>query len=68
MEDYALKKSIEHNCNYHIIIMNHVNGMFNEQMGSTYEFVTDSYFEKERPHAIQIIDTDSLKFAKENNL
>jgi len=60
LEKVALQKAKEHNCNYNIIIMNHVNGLYDAEAGSTYEMVTDSYFEKERPYAIKLTDTNAL--------
>lgn len=57
----ALKKAKEHNCNYNIIISNpNKEGEFDILNGSTYEFVADSYFEKERPNIKRIITTDDL--------
>lgn len=55
----ALHYAKEHNCNYNIILMNpDKNGQF--CMGSTYECVTDSYFEKERPNVILLEKTNDL--------
>lgn len=49
----------EHGVNYNIIIHNpDENGEF--QDGSTYEFVADSYFEKERPNVKLLHKTDDL--------
>jgi len=60
-KDYEAIKSVaqyvakEHNCNYHLIIFNPTEeGEFGD--GSTYEFVTDSYFEKERPN-VKLLET-----------
>lgn len=55
----ALENAKKHNCNYSIIINNPVDGEYNEASGSTYEFVTDSYFEKER-NCIVIGTTDLI--------
>lgn len=55
----ALHKAKEHGCNYNIILMNPDNGMFKEG-SSTYEFVRDSYFEKERTNCILLHKTDDL--------
>lgn len=51
-----------HKCNYNVIILNpDSDGKYNREAGSTYEFVRDSYFEKDRPNAILIYKTDSQK-------
>jgi hypothetical protein len=54
----ACRQGMEHNRNYNIIIMNHVDGKFGN--GSTYETVADSYFNKERPNAVLLFRTDDL--------
>ncbi len=47
----AIHYAKEHNSNYTVILMNpDSNGNFSLDSGSTYEFVADSYFEKERPN------------------
>jgi hypothetical protein len=49
----AVHYAKEHNCKYNIILHNpNENGQFGED--STYEFVTDSYFNKERPNDILV--------------
>ncbi len=53
--EYAKK----HNCNYNIIIHN-PDEFGNFTQGSTYEFVVDSYFEKERPNVKLLFKTDDL--------
>lgn len=58
IESVALHYAKEHKCNYTIILMNPVNGEFGE--GSTYEFVADSYFEKDRPNCIILKKTDDI--------
>ena len=63
----ALSYAKEHNVNYNIIMMNHVDGKFSHSAGSTYEFVRDSYFEKERPFAVILHRTDDL-IAEEQKL
>lgn len=61
MTEVAVHIAKEHNCNYNVILMNpDENGEFSENNGSTYEMVTDSYFEKERPNAKLIYKTDDL--------
>ena len=53
----ALHYAKEHKCNYNVILLNP------EEDGSagprsTYEFVADSYFEKDRPNVILLFKTD----------
>lgn len=48
----------EYNCNYNIILKNPVDGELGD--GSTYEYVTDSYFEKERPNVLLLTTTMRL--------
>lgn len=60
MKMTAVHLAKKHNCNYNIIIMNHEDGAFNENGGSTYEMVRDSYFETERPNVVKLHDTDEL--------
>lgn len=60
MKKVAIAKSKEHNCNYNIILRNPIDGQFDASMGSTYEMVMDSYFEKERPNVIVLFKTDDL--------
>ena len=56
----------DHNCNYTIILKNpDENGEFSMDKGSTYEFVADSYFNKERPNCKIIAKTDDLLEVKE---
>lgn len=59
MTDVALHNAKEHGCNYNVIIHNHVDGDFHPER-STYECVTDSYFEKERPNVRLVYTTDDL--------
>lgn len=56
--EIAIHKAKEHGCNYNIILSNPIDGEFGD--GSTYEFVADSYFNKERPNAILLAKTDDL--------
>lgn len=57
----ALEYAKNHSCNYNIIISNpDKEGNFSEASGSTYEFVADSYFEKDRPNAKLLHKTDDL--------
>lgn len=57
----ALHYAKGNNCNYNVILMNpDESGKFHISNGSTYEFVTDSYFEKERPNVILLHRTDDL--------
>lgn len=60
MKAIAVLQAIEHRCNYNLIIHNHVNGNFDEDR-STYEVVADSWFEKDRPHAIILYTTDDMR-------
>lgn len=60
-KDYEAIKAVaeyyakEHNCKYHLIISNPTKeGEFGDN--STYEFVVDSYFEKERPN-VKLLET-----------
>ena len=57
IKDVALHYAKEHNDNYNVIISNPINGEFGD--GSTYEFVTDSYFEKER-NCVILMKTDDV--------
>lgn len=59
IKSVALLSAVEHKCNYNIIISHAVNGEFDPDV-STYEFVRDSYFEKERPNDIILHRTDDL--------
>jgi hypothetical protein len=57
----------EHNCNYNIILMNgDENG--NPTSYSTYEYVADSYFNKERSNALLLYKTDDLLKDENNNV
>jgi len=57
----AVVAAQEHECNYNIILMNpDPEGNFNLNYGSTYEYVRDSYFEKERTNVKLIVTTDSI--------
>jgi hypothetical protein len=57
----AISYANEHDCNYNIILMNpNDTGEFDSEVGSTYEIVVDSYFEKPRPHAKLLFKTDDL--------
>lgn len=48
-----------HNMVYVVVIMNpNEAGEFEEQAGSTYEFVAESYFEKPRPNVKVLLRTD----------
>lgn len=59
IKSVALHYAKEHNCNYNIILKNpNGDGSFGEH--STYEFVTDSYFNKERPNVILLERTDNM--------
>ena len=61
----SIHNAKEHGCNYNIILVNgDENGEFSEERGSTYESVTDSFFNKERPNVKLIARTDDL-IAKE---
>lgn len=66
--DVALQAAKDHNCNYNIILAN-PNEEGNFAPGSTYEFVTDSYFEKPRPHVKLLYKTDDFlqEETKQNN-
>jgi len=56
----ALHYAKEHKCNYNIIILNpNDKGEF-DPITSTYELVTDSYFDKLRENAIILFRTDEL--------
>lgn len=60
--DYAKKDGY----NYNIILHNPNNkGEFDLSVGSTYEFVMDSYFNKPRPNVILICKTKDLLQAEE---
>lgn len=60
MTQVALHNAKDHRCNYNVILMNpDENGEFNMDY-STYEFVADSYFEKERPNAKLLFTTGEL--------
>lgn len=51
----------QHDCNYNVILCNPDDeGKFNRSAGSTYEFVRDSYFDKDRPNVILLHKTDDL--------
>ena len=63
LKAYALAQAQIHGCNYTIIIHNPVNGQYNKEQGSTYEFVRDSYFEKERD-CVKLITTDEMRKGK----
>ena len=54
----ALHHAKEHDCNYNVIISNPIDGEFGD--GSTYEYVADSYFKKERD-CILVMKTDDEK-------
>lgn len=61
IKNVAIHYAKEHNCNYNIILMNpNANGEFDLSSGSTYEYVTDSYFNKPRPNVIRLYTTDNL--------
>lgn len=56
----ALHYAKEHKCNYNIILRNpNENGEFDPAF-STYEFVLDSYFDKERDNVILMAKTDDI--------
>jgi hypothetical protein len=60
----ALSYAKRDNCNYTILILNpNEKGEFDIASGSTYEFVRDSYFEKERTNIKILYTTDQLKAA-----
>lgn len=57
-----------HNCNYNIVIMNpDPEGNFNEEYGSTYEFVGDSFFEEDDQNVILLHKTNDLMNIKEED-
>ncbi len=57
----AIHYAKQSNCNYTVILMNpDENGNFSLDSGSTYEFVTDSYFERERPCVKVLFSTKEL--------
>lgn len=57
----AVELAKEHRCNYNISLVNpNENGEFSMDAGSTYEFLADSYFEKDRPRVKIIHKTDDL--------
>jgi len=58
VREIAILKAKEHGCNYTIILCNPVDSELGE--GSTYEFVADSYFDKDRPNCIKLDTTDIL--------
>jgi hypothetical protein len=61
MTEISLQKAREHNCNYNVILYNpDENGEFSLENGSTYEMVTDSYFEKPRPNVKLITTTGEI--------
>ena len=55
----ALHYAKEHNVNYNITIHNAINDQFDPKE-STYEFVADSYFEKDRPNCVIVDTTDDI--------
>jgi hypothetical protein len=56
----ALSASIKHECNYNIILINpSENGEYTEGV-SSYGFVTDSFFDTERPDVLLLSKTDDL--------
>jgi hypothetical protein len=57
MTEVAMYKAKEHNCNYNVIISNHVDGDFVPGR-STYEMVADSFFNRERPNVVLLFKTD----------
>lgn len=68
MKMVAVSYAKEHDCNYNIILMNpNENGAYDPSLGSTYEMVRDSYFEKERPNVIILHKTDDLQNEQANN-
>lgn len=59
IKELALYYAKLHNRNYNVIIVNpDENGNFNEAYGSTYEFVNDNYFSKERPNVVKVYQTN----------
>jgi hypothetical protein len=61
MKMVAIDRAKAHGCNYNVILMNpNANGEFDSSVGSTYEMVADSYFQKERPHVKLLHKTDDL--------
>lgn len=61
MKQTAVHYAKEHKMNYNIVLMNpDSNGEFNKSEGSTYEFVLDSFFNKERPNVKKLFTTDEL--------
>ncbi len=65
----AIYYAKEHNSNYTVILMNpDANGNFSLDSGSTYEFVADSYFEKERPNVKIMFSTKEEATEKNNGI
>ena len=61
MKAIAIHQAKLHNCNYNIVILNpDPDGKFNNEFGSTYEYVADSYFDKFRPNVKLLQKTDDL--------
>lgn len=59
IKNVALYYAEIHNCNYNIILMN-PNEDGTPSDSSTYEYVADSYFEKERPNVLLLFKTDDI--------
>jgi len=65
----AIHQAVDHQVNYNIILMNPgEDGAFSFAAGSTYEMVTDSYFEKDRPNVKLLFKTDDLLKVKSDNI
>lgn len=61
MKMVAINRAKAHGCNYNVILMNpNHKGEFDESVGSTYEMVADTYFQKERPNVKLLFKTDDL--------
>jgi hypothetical protein len=59
MKEIAKFFSMQHKTKYTIIILNpDENGEFSFSNGSTYEYVQDSYFEKQRENVKVLCNTD----------
>ena len=62
MKAIAIHHAKLHNCNYNIVLLNpDPDGNFDEQQGSTYEFVRDSFLENYYRNNIKLLHkTDDL--------
>jgi tyrosine-protein phosphatase YwqE len=65
--DIAKDSALKYGMNYNVILFNpDLNGNFDPEI-STYEYVMDSYFEKERPNVILLYKTDDLLYESNTN-